>query len=257
MAETCNCKISFLGFTDPARKSENTCSRDIYVVFDVGEGITTDTFRYYNHLTQKGIEADSGWMLQGTWHEEVFRENISEQEFLCFLREEVDADIDELDVYEAQRYYYDILEGIFFTRQEAEKYLENKKFILHDKAYIHVLGTTISSCFKLNLKMAKKIKIPFHKDGSILYSTRWIKPHKMEENFTFSDTLQFTHFEQCTRTNRVHFKSIGTGKQYEMFLSDFSDCIKNRLLLRDTITGRFTFRKQGTMYGIIPVPENR
>lgn len=69
-------------------------------------------------------------------------------------------------------------------------------------------------------------------------------------NFNFVDALDFTHFSRGRSSVKAHFVSCTTNKKYEMFISDFEDCIKNNHLTNSLIKGTFTFVKKGQNYGV-------
>lgn len=70
-----------------------------------------------------------------------------------------------------------------------------------------------------------------------------------KDDYIFEDTLTFVDYYKGR--SAVHFIFEDKNKKsYNMFLSDFTNLIKDRILTCGKIHGVWTFRKQGQNYGI-------
>lgn len=69
-----------------------------------------------------------------------------------------------------------------------------------------------------------------------------------EDNFEWEDTLKYETFGRGTSAAHLWFRSTITGKEYMMFLTDFSNIVE--LLVEGKLTGTFTFCKRGANYGV-------
>lgn len=69
------------------------------------------------------------------------------------------------------------------------------------------------------------------------------------DNKIFKEHLNFTHFSRGRSSVKAHFKSMLTGNEYEMFISDMEELI-NLEYSMTSLKGYFCFRKQGKNFGI-------
>lgn len=103
----------------------------------------------------------------------------------------------------------------------------------------------------------KPIKVPVdNKTGRVFYneSDRWyrdISSFEMRENWVFEDQLEFTGFGT---KNKVMFKSLSDGNEYQAFLTEFASMIPH--MTGVLIYGKFTFIKRCRDYGIKLVSKN-
>ena len=102
---------------------------------------------------------------------------------------------------------------------------------------------------KKKLMLVKDIKEDHIQFREIM---RWQKPENFEmiDNYEFEDTMVFDRFEGWTTEN---FKMISEkdGKEYHMFLTEGEKQLKQGLWDGNKITGRWTFKKQGSAYSIV------
>ena len=98
--------------------------------------------------------------------------------------------------------------------------------------------------------MSKKgvFKVYFDNDGDMLdrvYS--WQKPsdYKEEDNHVFTDKMEYSGYGG----SHIYFKSLVSGRRYQMFISDFDKMMKKKLLVANVIEGEFTFTKKGAVQG--------
>lgn len=75
-----------------------------------------------------------------------------------------------------------------------------------------------------------------------------ITTRKWVDNYEFDDELEFDGFSFGRSAASTILKSKRDGKQYQMFMNDFSKEVPT--LVGGVMTGRFTFCKRGQNYGI-------
>jgi hypothetical protein len=68
------------------------------------------------------------------------------------------------------------------------------------------------------------------------------------KNFIFDDELKYTGFYRGQSSAGLEFKSTLTGKEYAVFLTDFTDYVNDMVF--GVVKGKFTFCKRGTKYGL-------
>lgn len=105
-------------------------------------------------------------------------------------------------------------------------------------------------------KTKKVIKIYFDSKGDMLLrAAYWLtnpnpNPNapviKSEDNHVFKDQLQYEGYYD----NHIKMKSIQSGRLYYMFLADFDDMMKEKIMIQNVVNGEFTFRKRGTTQGV-------
>lgn len=69
-------------------------------------------------------------------------------------------------------------------------------------------------------------------------------------NFEFNDKLKYLNYTRGRSSAKIHFKSEITGKEYEMFLTDFDDLMNGQGFNKNIVESIFTFCKRGANYGI-------
>lgn len=72
--------------------------------------------------------------------------------------------------------------------------------------------------------------------------------YKYVDNFEWIDTLEYERFGRGNSAAHLFFKSMITGKSYQMFLKDFEDIVKR--LVDGKISGKWTFCKRGQYFGV-------
>ena len=80
---------------------------------------------------------------------------------------------------------------------------------------------------------------------------RWESKENWDEvdNYEFQDTLEFVQFEGYNSMN-FRMKSVTDSKEYHMFLSEGERIFNLKKWIGNSVTGRWTFRKQGKAYSI-------
>lgn len=66
----------------------------------------------------------------------------------------------------------------------------------------------------------------------------------------FEDHFQYLKMDNGTGVSRVYWKSIRTGREYSMFISDFDEIILAKAFVNNQITGTFRFVKRGQSQAI-------
>lgn len=73
----------------------------------------------------------------------------------------------------------------------------------------------------------------------------------LREAYEFEDTLQFISLISNSRASAYSlWKSVSTGAEHAMLLSDTGDLLKSKDLIDGKVVGKFTFRKQGSNQGV-------
>jgi hypothetical protein len=92
-------------------------------------------------------------------------------------------------------------------------------------------------------------KVHFDNDGNLLrrlyYHTQLQGNYKEEDNHVFSDRLEYSGY----MGSHISFKSLMTGREYHMFLSDFDKMMMQKKMIDNVIEGDFTFCKKGRVQG--------
>lgn len=106
--------------------------------------------------------------------------------------------------------------------------------------------------------MSKKpLKIYFDLNGNLLHGFySWVQRsgnYKEEDNRVFIDRMEYHGYGG----SHIYFKSLMTGREYSMFMSDFDKMMKAKKMVDNIIEGEFTFTKKGRVQGfkmVLPVP---
>ena len=75
------------------------------------------------------------------------------------------------------------------------------------------------------------------------------------DNSTFQADLQLIGCYRGRSAARVRVKNLGNGEEYSMGFGAFFDTITKRDVIKGKVSGKWTFRKQGSNYGLVPVLE--
>lgn len=71
-----------------------------------------------------------------------------------------------------------------------------------------------------------------------------------KENYEFEDTLELTGMSRGRSAANFNLKSTTDGKDYNLFMTDTVDLIRNSTINKGKIAGKWTFCKRGKNYGI-------
>jgi hypothetical protein len=93
----------------------------------------------------------------------------------------------------------------------------------------------------------KNYQIPFNVKGDLM--SYEYHGAIMKDNFEFSDTLTYNGYGRGRSAASLYFTDA-KGITYSMFLSDFDDLMKTKKLIGDQVSGKWTFVKKGSNYGI-------
>jgi hypothetical protein len=106
--------------------------------------------------------------------------------------------------------------------------------------------------------MAKKDKvpwkIPFDKETGELCSTYSPKfnDYTKEKYDWKENTFQFSAVMNCKyHWGQFSLTDLATERTYKMFMCDFEDMMATNTLVKGTISGNWSFRKQGQKIGIV------
>lgn len=99
--------------------------------------------------------------------------------------------------------------------------------------------------------MSKPLQISFDDKGNLISRVRgWRAPTmKTEENSVFDDKLEYVSYLSYD-SPKMKFKSLNSGREYVMFLSDFDDVLQGKLFVNNVVESKFTFCKKGMSQGI-------
>jgi hypothetical protein len=98
------------------------------------------------------------------------------------------------------------------------------------------------------------IQVPFDKDGNMMEDYRpWMKNSTVKDNYEFYDTLRFVKFIFARAGTKFIFQGESNGKKYYVFQTEMEKMIP--LMKFGVITGRFTFVKRSTAFGLKMVIE--
>ena len=97
--------------------------------------------------------------------------------------------------------------------------------------------------------MKQAYQVPFDpKTGELMsYPESWRNP-VWKDNFEWEDELEYETFGRGQSAVHIYMKSTRDGKHHVMFMTDFSDIVKE--LAAGKITGVFTHQKRGANYGV-------
>ncbi len=108
----------------------------------------------------------------------------------------------------------------------------------------------------------KQYKIPFNNGTMLEYTPfpegateghHWGKPTEWRDNVEFEARIQVTGTYRGRSAARVTCKNLENGESYSMGLSAFYDAVVAFGAMPGIIQGNWTFRKQGSNYGLYPV----
>jgi len=75
--------------------------------------------------------------------------------------------------------------------------------------------------------------------------------YKWEPNAPFADTFEYIGYRGASGGNsHMLFKSVNSGRQVSMFMSDFDEVVQNDRFINKQIVGLFCYCKKGTKQGM-------
>jgi hypothetical protein len=75
--------------------------------------------------------------------------------------------------------------------------------------------------------------------------------YKWEDNAPFVDTFEYTGYHGASGGNsHITFKSAKSGREVNMFMSDFDEVIKEKRFIDNQIVGLFCYCKKGMKQAI-------
>lgn len=119
---------------------------------------------------------------------------------------------------------------------------------------------------KARASKKKTIQIPFKGKAMMEYTAasqgevapddgwgRWGMPTEWRDNCEFKAELRLTGHYRGRSAARVRVTNCDNDEEYSLGLSAFYDAVKNFGAMDGTLVGTWTFRKQGSNYGVYPV----
>lgn len=74
--------------------------------------------------------------------------------------------------------------------------------------------------------------------------------YKVEDNAPFTDTFEYEGYYSGSGNSRIMFKSVKTGREVTMFMSDFDEVIKAKRFIDNQIVGVFHYCRKNVKQGI-------
>ena len=85
------------------------------------------------------------------------------------------------------------------------------------------------------------------KDPRYTYSANY----KFEDNAPFADTFEYTGYRGASGGNsHILFKSVNSGREVNMFMSDFDEVIQQDRFINKQIVGLFCYCKKGSKQAV-------
>lgn len=103
-------------------------------------------------------------------------------------------------------------------------------------------------------KPTTPIQVPFDREGNQLNYGGY--GSYLDQNVTWVDNFEFeaalTIKDLYKGRSALNFSLVDelTGKRYTMFMKDMMDLIAKCTIIKGTVAGTWTFRKQGSNFGI-------
>lgn len=103
-------------------------------------------------------------------------------------------------------------------------------------------------------------KIPFTNRLGVTQMLEWVGwgDHEIwRDNYTFQADLQILSCYRGRSAARIRVKNLENQEEYSMGFGAFFDTITNRDVKKGIVSGKWTFKKQGSNYGLVPVLEEK
>lgn len=102
----------------------------------------------------------------------------------------------------------------------------------------------------MTIKFREDLEIPFIDTGMLGYEDSYYKNIRKVKNHIFTATLKIGVMSRGRSSAKLHFVDKDTLLEYEMFLTDIEDMLKNATIQNGEVSGLFVFVKRGKNYGI-------
>lgn len=80
----------------------------------------------------------------------------------------------------------------------------------------------------------------------MLNNPAYASRYKTEDNAAFVDTFEYTGYTSASGGNsHILFKSVNSGREVNMFMSDFDEVLKSKRFIDNQIVGLFCYCKKG------------
>lgn len=96
--------------------------------------------------------------------------------------------------------------------------------------------------------LKKPYQIPFDENGNQIDWEGWSST-EWRDNYQFEATLTYRSYGRG-RSSVTFYWNDADGHSYTMFLSDLDDILSKGKLDGNCVTGRWTFVKKGSSYGV-------
>lgn len=107
--------------------------------------------------------------------------------------------------------------------------------------------------------MAKKLyQIPFRIIENTLHMVEydgWPVPEVLRDNYVFKAELELVGHYRGRSAARVNVRNQANGEHYSMGFGAFYDAVKACRVQGNRLFGEWTFKKQGSNFGLVPVLE--
>lgn len=100
------------------------------------------------------------------------------------------------------------------------------------------------------LKFKPDLLVPFDDKGNQMGHDYGVS--SWETNKVFKVEIKFIKFSQGRSSVKARFKDIKTGREYEMFFSDFEYLVQSEILSYGYYLDYFHFEKRGANWGLVP-----
>lgn len=109
--------------------------------------------------------------------------------------------------------------------------------------------------YKIPFVVGKMLEYTEYSEG-VVSPGAWGSPTEWRENSEFKANLRFSSWGKGRSSARVFVKNVDSGEHYSFALGAFYDAvIAFGVKPGGHMEGKFTFRKQGSNYGLYPVVE--
>lgn len=98
-------------------------------------------------------------------------------------------------------------------------------------------------------KWNQDLEIPFNNAGMMGYDERFGQTHKVK-NHIFNAVMEVKYMSRGRSSAKLIMTNKIDNLEYEMFLTDVTDMLKNGLVNFGIIEGLFVFTKRGQNFGV-------
>jgi hypothetical protein len=105
----------------------------------------------------------------------------------------------------------------------------------------------------------QEFKVAFNSKGDLMSDNcswmqkdpRYASQYKWEDNAPFADTFEYAGYRGASGGNsHILFKSVNSGREVNMFMSDFDEVITQDRFINKQIVGLFCYCKKGSKQAV-------